>query len=338
MEELKTEFTIVIVTHNMQQAARTSDRTAFFTAEVDDRGSPGRAARRVRRHREAVHLARPTPAPRDTSRGGSVEHHEPAATRADRRARTGADEGTAGVAGRDDGARPVAGRARRAPPGRARPRRRRQRGVPQPCGRALPRGPSRRRRRRRRARLSRRARPRRRAVSSASSQLFGPPRSVVHLAAVPLGTASSRWASPRSSADVSEMHRVESVRRDFVANVSHELKTPIGALEVLAETLVAEDDPAVTRPLAERMVKEAERLGAHRRRPARPEPDRDAGVAAACAGAARRAGRRRGRPAATCGDGRRASTCRCTRASPVRSWPATGARWSARSRTSSTTR
>jgi phosphate transport system ATP-binding protein len=38
MEELKAEFTIVIVTHNMQQAARTSDRTAFFTAEVDDAG------------------------------------------------------------------------------------------------------------------------------------------------------------------------------------------------------------------------------------------------------------------------------------------------------------
>jgi phosphate transport system ATP-binding protein len=38
MEELKREFTIVIVTHNMQQAARTSDRTAFYTAEVDDEG------------------------------------------------------------------------------------------------------------------------------------------------------------------------------------------------------------------------------------------------------------------------------------------------------------
>jgi phosphate transport system ATP-binding protein len=36
MEELKAEFTIVIVTHNMQQAARTSDRTAFFTAEIDE--------------------------------------------------------------------------------------------------------------------------------------------------------------------------------------------------------------------------------------------------------------------------------------------------------------
>jgi phosphate transport system ATP-binding protein len=38
MEELKSEFTIVIVTHNMQQAARVSDRTAFFTAEADDAG------------------------------------------------------------------------------------------------------------------------------------------------------------------------------------------------------------------------------------------------------------------------------------------------------------
>ncbi len=38
MHELATEFTIVIVTHNMQQAARVSDRTAFFTAEVDAKG------------------------------------------------------------------------------------------------------------------------------------------------------------------------------------------------------------------------------------------------------------------------------------------------------------
>jgi phosphate transport system ATP-binding protein len=38
MHELKNTYTIVIVTHNMQQAARVSDRTAFFTAEVDDVG------------------------------------------------------------------------------------------------------------------------------------------------------------------------------------------------------------------------------------------------------------------------------------------------------------
>jgi phosphate transport system ATP-binding protein len=38
MHELAVQYTIVIVTHNMQQAARVSDRTAFFTAEVDDNG------------------------------------------------------------------------------------------------------------------------------------------------------------------------------------------------------------------------------------------------------------------------------------------------------------
>jgi len=35
MQEIKADYTIVIVTHNMQQAARVSDRTAFFTAEIN---------------------------------------------------------------------------------------------------------------------------------------------------------------------------------------------------------------------------------------------------------------------------------------------------------------
>jgi phosphate transport system ATP-binding protein len=39
MQELERDYTIVIVTHNMQQAARVSDRTAFFTAEADERGN-----------------------------------------------------------------------------------------------------------------------------------------------------------------------------------------------------------------------------------------------------------------------------------------------------------
>ena len=45
-----------------------------------------------------------------------------------------------------------------------------------------------------------------------------------------------------------------------MANISHELKTPVGALSLLAETLVDEDDPHVSRRLAERMVTEATRL------------------------------------------------------------------------------
>jgi two-component system, OmpR family, sensor histidine kinase SenX3 len=92
-------------------------------------------------------------------------------------------------------------------------------------------------------------------------QLFGPPRSVLRLQGIPLVVGDTRLGAAVFVYDVSEIHRVESVRRDFVANVSHELKTPIGALEILAETLVAETDPLVTRPLAELVVKEAARLG-----------------------------------------------------------------------------
>ncbi|MCJ7671739.1 MAG: ATP-binding protein, partial [Acidimicrobiia bacterium] len=60
--------------------------------------------------------------------------------------------------------------------------------------------------------------------------------------------------------DVTELRRVESVRRDFVANVSHELKTPIGALTLLAETIAAADDPESARGLFDQMVREADRL------------------------------------------------------------------------------
>ena len=54
--------------------------------------------------------------------------------------------------------------------------------------------------------------------------------------------------------DTSERRRLENVRRDFVANISHELKTPVGALALLAETLLDESDPEVTRRLAERLA------------------------------------------------------------------------------------
>ena len=55
MRELVSEYTIVIVTHNMQQAARVSDRTAFFTVEVAEEGTPHGHGRRVRRHGDDVH-------------------------------------------------------------------------------------------------------------------------------------------------------------------------------------------------------------------------------------------------------------------------------------------
>ncbi len=62
--------------------------------------------------------------------------------------------------------------------------------------------------------------------------------------------------------DVTEPHRQEAVRRDFVANVSHELKTPIGALSLLAETLADERSPEVVDRLVARVGTEAQRVAA----------------------------------------------------------------------------
>jgi two-component system sensor histidine kinase SenX3 len=55
--------------------------------------------------------------------------------------------------------------------------------------------------------------------------------------------------------------RVEAVRRDFVANVSHELKTPVGAIRLLAEAVTdAADDPEAVQRFANRMLTESDRL------------------------------------------------------------------------------
>src|SRR3712207_7088673 len=59
-----------------------------------------------------------------------------------------------------------------------------------------------------------------------------------------------------------ELQRVNKIRRDFVANVSHELKTPATSLRLLAESLVEtiDEDPVQARLFAAQLKKETERL------------------------------------------------------------------------------
>jgi two-component system sensor histidine kinase SenX3 len=61
--------------------------------------------------------------------------------------------------------------------------------------------------------------------------------------------------------DDSEVARMEATRRDFVANVSHELKTPVGAMGLLAEALLeSADEPETVRRFGEKMQTESQRL------------------------------------------------------------------------------
>ena len=61
--------------------------------------------------------------------------------------------------------------------------------------------------------------------------------------------------------DSSVRQRTDDIKRDFIANVSHELKTPVGAMRVLAEAVQqAVDDPRAVERFSERMISEADRL------------------------------------------------------------------------------
>jgi len=90
--------------------------------------------------------------------------------------------------------------------------------------------------------------------------LYVPARRALEIKAFPLGRPEEPDGAVALVDDVSELRRLEAVRRDFVANLSHELKTPLGALSLLAETLEDEDDPEVVARLTERMGAEARRF------------------------------------------------------------------------------
>ena len=89
--------------------------------------------------------------------------------------------------------------------------------------------------------------------------LHGPPRRSLTFSGFPLRDEGAMAAAVVIE-DVSERKALEAVRRDFVANVSHELKTPVGALGLLADALAEEDDISVVQRLAARMQAESFRV------------------------------------------------------------------------------
>ena len=94
-----------------------------------------------------------------------------------------------------------------------------------------------------------------------SGSAFGGRRTSFAVRVAPLGGAVGGGLILLLAEDQTESRRVEEVRRDFVANISHELKTPVGALALLAETMEeAADDPDAVRRFAGRMRQEASRL------------------------------------------------------------------------------
>jgi two-component system, OmpR family, sensor histidine kinase SenX3 len=87
----------------------------------------------------------------------------------------------------------------------------------------------------------------------------GAPTRWLRVTATPAGTDGSVLVVV---ADVTEARRLDAVRRDFVANASHELKTPAASIQAAAETLlhVWQEDPAAVPRFAQQLEREAVRL------------------------------------------------------------------------------
>jgi two-component system, OmpR family, sensor histidine kinase SenX3 len=96
--------------------------------------------------------------------------------------------------------------------------------------------------------------------SSETLELYGPPRRTLRICSYVRGDREEAAAVAVLIEDVTENRRLEAMRRDFIANISHELKTPVGALALLAETLLDESDPLVISRLAGRIQMEAQRI------------------------------------------------------------------------------
>ncbi len=98
-------------------------------------------------------------------------------------------------------------------------------------------------------------------MTERSLEIYGPPKRSYLIRTDSLMKDDRKIGFIAILEDVSDKKHLDEVRRDFVANVSHELKTPIGAMGLLAETLSTEDDLEIAKRLSVRIQNEAFRLG-----------------------------------------------------------------------------
>jgi two-component system sensor histidine kinase SenX3 len=96
---------------------------------------------------------------------------------------------------------------------------------------------------------------------SRNVEVLGPPRLTLVVTGHPVDDGRRVVGSFALVEDISEHRRLDIIRKDFLANVTSELKTPIGALGLLAGTLVEEKDPKLIRRLGERLRDESLRMG-----------------------------------------------------------------------------
>ncbi|MDA8270115.1 MAG: ATP-binding protein [Actinomycetota bacterium] len=98
-------------------------------------------------------------------------------------------------------------------------------------------------------------------MTERSLEIYGPPKRSYLIRTDALESGGKTIGVIAILEDISDKKHLDEVRRDFVANVSHELKTPIGAMGLLAETLTTEEDLEIAKRLSIRIQNEAFRLG-----------------------------------------------------------------------------
>jgi two-component system, OmpR family, sensor histidine kinase SenX3 len=113
--------------------------------------------------------------------------------------------------------------------------------------------------------------PPRRSLEIAVQPLWQTPRTATHVDSTvdSLTFEDAKTSADRAQpvlgsvafvTDVTEKRRIDAVRRDFISNISHELRTPVGAIAILAETLTDETDPETAKRLTGRLEQESHRL------------------------------------------------------------------------------